>query len=129
MKRKKFQPFALVCLGLATVCLASCSSQDSNGVTKELKYVEGSLDKTTYKVGETLDLTGLEVKLFTTTNGVTDNGIIYTNFETSVQEGYKFTEDDVTEEGEYFKVVISAKDDNVATTSFDLTIVSDTQYR
>lgn len=122
MERRKIQPLTLLCFSLATVCLAACSSQTNDGSIKELKYVDGSLTKTTYKVGETLDLTGLKVKLFTTTDGVTDEGVFYTNFETSVQNGYVFTENDVTSDSKYFVVTIDAKDDGIASTSVNLTV-------
>lgn len=123
MRGRYCKPLMLACFALSASFLAACSTNNSE-VTKELKYVDGSLTKLTYKVGETLDLSSLEVKLFTTTDGVTDEGVNYTNFVTSVKDGYTFKESDITEEGEYFVVNINALDEGIKSTSINLTVTS-----
>lgn len=123
MRGRYCKPLMLACFALSASFLAACSTNNSE-VTKELKYVDGSLTKLTYKVGETLDLSSLEVKLFTTTDGVTDEGVNYTNFVTSVKDGYTFKESDITEEGKYFVVNINALDEGIKSTSINLTVTS-----
>lgn len=78
--------------------------------------------KTEYLVGEQLTFEGLEVKLFTTTNGVKDEGVVFTDYSTNVEEGYTFTESDITAEGDTYRVVIYAEDETITSAIIDLTI-------
>lgn len=89
-------------------------------VTKALKITK-SPDKTIFKVGETLDLSGMVVKLFTSTDGVEDQGITLSDgsYTLSVPEGKVFSQEDITNA---LEITITYNDDaSVASTK--LTIV------
>lgn len=92
--------------------------------TVEKSLVLSGTYKTEYKVGEALNFDNLEVKLFTTTNGVKDEGVIYNDYKTSVEEGHVFTEEEITNLDETFDVVIYSDEENVTSTILELTIKS-----
>ena len=89
-------------------------------VSKALKITK-SPDKTIFKVGETLDLSGMVVKLITSTDGVEDEGITLSDgsYTLSVPEGKVFSQEDITNA---LEITITYNDDaNVASTK--LTVV------
>ncbi len=66
-------------------------------VTKALQITQAP-NKTIFKVGEALDLTGMVVKLVTSTDGVEDEGITLSDssYTLSVPEGKVFSQEDIT---------------------------------
>ena len=86
------------------------------------KLVASGLKKTTYLVGEALSFEGLTVKLETITDGVSSGLTDYTTYTTNYEEGYVFKEEDVTQEGFSFDVVISAKEEGIRSTTLNLTV-------
>lgn len=86
------------------------------------KLIASGLKKTTYLVGEALSFEGLTVKLETITDGVSSGLTDYTTYTTNYEEGYVFKEEDVTQEGFTFDVVISAKEEEIRSTTINLTV-------
>lgn len=89
-------------------------------VTKALKITHAP-NKTIFKVGEALDLTGMVVKLVTSTDGVEDEGITVSDgsYTLSVPEGKVFSQEDITNA---LEITITYNDDaTVAVTK--LTVV------
>lgn len=78
-------------------------------VTKALKITHAP-NKTIFKVGETLDLTGMVVKLVTSTDGVEDEGITVSDgsYTLSVPEGKVFSQEDITNA---LEIIITYNDD------------------
>ena len=93
-------------------------------ISKALK-ITSMPTKVEYRVNESLSFEGLEVKLFTTTDDVEDEGVIYTNFTPSVEEGYVFQEKDITSMTNVFEVILIANEENVRSTTFELTVLEE----
>lgn len=94
---------------------------ESSTSVEKLLVLSGTY-KTEYKVGETLSFEGLEVKLVTKTNGVSDEGVAFTNYKTDTEAGYKFVEGNITNVGETFDVVIFAEDPTITSAILELTV-------
>lgn len=148
---KKMLRMCTIALMLGTCFISSCSqgtpdsdnkgdnpnddpNKDPNGdnpkptpdpvIVKSLK-ITSLPTKTEYRVNETLSFEGLEVKLFTTTDDVVDEGVIYTNFHTSVEEGYTFKEEDITSLTKSFEVTVVSNEENIKSTTFELTVLEE----
>lgn len=78
--------------------------------------------KTEYIVGETFSLDGIEVKLVTTTNGVSDQAVAYKDYKTSLKDGYTFKESDITMEGDTLDVTIYSDDETITSASIELVV-------
>lgn len=89
-------------------------------VTKALKITKAP-NKTIFKVGEALDLTGMVVKLVTSTDGVEDEGITVSDgsYTLSVAEGKVFSQEDITNA---LEITITYNDD-ASVTAAKLTVV------
>ena len=95
----------------------------ASSISVEKKLIISGDYKTEYKVGEALSFEGLEVKMVTTTDGVSDEGVTYTDYKTGCEEGYVFKEDDISVDGETFDVSIYSDDETITSATLELTVV------
>lgn len=90
-------------------------------VIEKVLVVSGTF-KTEYIVGENFSLDGIEVKLITKTNGVSDQGVAYKDYKTSLEDGYTFKESDITMEGDTLDVIIYSDDETITSASIELVV-------
>ena len=131
---KKIKPILCIILPLFSLSLFSCNQEKedinngNNGttdvITKALK-IKSLPTKSEYIVGETLSFAGLEIDLVTTKNGIKDEGVIYTSYSTSVQEGYQFSDADITTSTDLFVVNIIPNEENIRGVSLEFVVKED----
>ena len=131
---KKIKPILCLILPLFSLSLFSCNQEKedinsgNNGttdvITKALK-IKTLPTKSEYIVGETLSFAGLEIELVTTTNGIKDEGVTYTSYSTSVEEGYEFSEADITTSTDLFVVNIIPNEENIRGVSLEFVVKED----
>ena len=108
--------------------LVSCNKEDKPDdpidpvVTKTLKYTANSLEKTSYYVGEAFSTKGLEVKLFTTTDGVSDSGVVYSDYKLSIDDGYIFKSEDISTDVDPYELIITPNDTTFKPITIDLSV-------
>lgn len=112
--------------GSATPVSFSLSVHEKEKVITKSLSVTGPT-KTAYRVGEVFDKSGLMVKLFTITDGVSDSGVNLIDYELKKEDGqslidYEFTEDDIGE----VKVILHVDEEGVEDYTFTLTVQAST---
>lgn len=109
--------------GLITACQNESNpnpdaQKKDDVITKEIEI--SAPTKTTYKVGEAFSLDGLNVTLFTTTNGVKDEGTSFSEYKVSLEEGYVFLESDVTTADFPKTISVTPNDSSIKPKTFDI---------
>ncbi|MDY2727420.1 MAG: hypothetical protein SOV26_00205 [Candidatus Onthovivens sp.] len=129
----KSKILSILFLALFSPCLFSCNGQNNNGnsgenpgeredvIFKFLK-VESEPNKTEYEVGEKFTSEGLKVKLFTTTNDITDSGVDYDDYYLSINENFEFKEENITTSAKPLKIIVKSNDQSIKSTSFNVSI-------